>query len=83
MSDEIGEIDCQNQRKNDCELGTVDWVIQKNDDCISDGSGHIKCNGYAGLCVDAKLWYVYAVVLARLCVRHGNWNIAMNSQRIE
>ena len=83
MSDEIGKIDCQNQRKNDCELGTVDWVIQKNDDCISDGGGHIKCNGYAGLCVDAKLWYVYAVVLARLCVRHGNWNIAMNSQRIE
>ena len=56
---------------------------KKNDDCISDGSGHIKCNGYAGLCVDAKLWYVHAVVLARLCVRHGNWNIAMNSQRIE
>lgn len=61
-------------------MGTVDWVIQKNDDCISDGSGHIKCNGYDGLCVDAKLWYVYAVVLARLCVCHGNRNIAHGIQ---
>ena len=37
-------------------------------------------NGYAGLCVDAKLWYVYAVVLARLCVRYGNRNIAHGIQ---
>ena len=29
---------------------------------------------------DAKLWYVYAVVLARLCVRHGNRNIAHGIQ---
>ena len=37
-------------------------------------------NGYAGLCVDAKLWYVYAVVLTRLCVCHGNRNIAHGIQ---